>query len=171
MIVRLSQKLNTKLKAGKLDICAADSNPYADWSCHLFTANRAQYIIVSNTASLYSCVMFGRGVTDDNIFVTRACDAIREALVDDGLQFIYEKFIAPSTANVQFSKALNRGVTGSMNDLINHAKFSLVTDDIAPYSLAAKLNQTLLGYLGTPETNGYDRPANVFRSLPGDSNQ
>jgi hypothetical protein len=30
-----------------------DENPYADWSCHLFTADRTQYIILSNTASLY----------------------------------------------------------------------------------------------------------------------
>lgn len=166
MIVRLSQKLNTKLKAGILGTCPLDSNPYADWSCHLFTADRTQYIILSNTASLYSCVMFGRGVTDDSIFIARACDAIREALIADGQQFVYERFIAPSSAEVQYAKTLNRGVTGSMNDLINLAKYSLENNDIAPYSLAADLNEVLLSYLGTPETHGYDRPTNVFRRLP-----
>jgi len=52
MIFRLSQKLNTKIKAGKLNAMPLDENPYADWSCHLFTANRTQYIIMSNTKSL-----------------------------------------------------------------------------------------------------------------------
>ena len=57
MIFRLSQKLCTKIDAGKLRHMPLDENPYADWSCHLFTADRTQYIILCNTASLYSCVM------------------------------------------------------------------------------------------------------------------
>ena len=61
MIFRLSQKLNTKIKADKLTDMPLDDNPYADWSCHLFTADRTQYIIMCNTKSLYSCVMYGRG--------------------------------------------------------------------------------------------------------------
>ena len=56
MILRLSQKLATKIKAGTLPEKPLDENPYADWSCHLFTADRTQYIIMSNTKSLYSCV-------------------------------------------------------------------------------------------------------------------
>jgi hypothetical protein len=59
MILRLSQKLTTKIKAGTLKAMPLDDNPYADWSCHLFTADRTQYIIVSNTASPYSCVLYG----------------------------------------------------------------------------------------------------------------
>jgi hypothetical protein len=42
MIFRLSQKLNTKIKTGKLAEMPLDQNPYADWSCHLFTAGRRQ---------------------------------------------------------------------------------------------------------------------------------
>lgn len=64
MILRLSTKLNTKIKAGTLKSMPLDENPYADWSCHLFTADRAQYILMTNTQSLYSSVMFGRGITD-----------------------------------------------------------------------------------------------------------
>jgi hypothetical protein len=52
MIFRLSQKLAKKLNEGKLCEMPLDENPYADWSCHLFTADRTQYIIMSNTASL-----------------------------------------------------------------------------------------------------------------------
>ena len=54
MIFRLSQKLATKLKEGGLPSLPLDDNPYADWSAHLFTADRAEYIIPANTKSLYS---------------------------------------------------------------------------------------------------------------------
>ncbi len=69
MIFRLSNKLNTKIKAGKLSELPLDDNPYTDWSCHLFTAARAQYIIMANTKSLYSVVMFGAGITSDSKFI------------------------------------------------------------------------------------------------------
>lgn len=131
MILRLSQKLNTKIKAGKLVEMPLDENPYADWSCHLFTADRTQYIIMSNTKSLNSCVMYGRGISDDSTFITRALDTIRGFTADDGKQFIYRKFIASSSGTVSFAKALNRSVTGSMNDHIHAAKFML-EDDMAP---------------------------------------
>ena len=78
MILRLSQKLNTKIKSGKLSDQALDENPYADWSCHLFTADRTHYIILCNTKSLYSCVMCGKGITDDTRFIERALSTIRE---------------------------------------------------------------------------------------------
>lgn len=72
MIFRLSQKLAKKIKAGPLASVPLNENPYADWSAHLFTVNRTQYIILSNTKSLYSCVMFGAGITNDSVFIERA---------------------------------------------------------------------------------------------------
>jgi len=61
MIVRLSQKLNAKIKGGTLPTLPPDDNPFADWSAHLFLVDRTQYILVSNTTSLYSIVMYGKG--------------------------------------------------------------------------------------------------------------
>jgi hypothetical protein len=84
MILQLSQKLNTKIKAGKLTEMPLDDNPYSDWSCHLFTADRTQYIILSNTLSLYSCVMYGKGITNDKTFIQRSLSLIREFMEDDG---------------------------------------------------------------------------------------
>ncbi len=116
MIFRLSQKLAKKLNEGKLCEMPLDENPYSDWSCHLFTADRTQYIIMSNTASLYSCVMYGKGITDDSRFIERTLSTIREFMEDDGQQFVYRKFIAPASGTVSFAKALSRSVTGSMNE-------------------------------------------------------
>src|SRR3954447_22076766 len=120
MILRLSQKLGTKIKAGTLKAMPQAKNPYADWSCHLFTADRTQYILVSNTASLYSCVLYGKGITNDCVFIERMLSSLREFMEDDGQAFIYQKFVAPSSDTVSFANALNRLVTGSMNDLIGH---------------------------------------------------
>jgi len=164
MIFRFSQKLATKLKAGKLESLPADENPYADWSCHLFTADRTQYIILMNTASFYSCVMFGRGITDDSAFIARALDTIRDFTADDGKQFIYRKFIAPSSGTVSFAKALNRSVTGSMNDHIHAAKLML-EDDMAPSDVGYRLNETPMSALNGPDGRKYGYPKEVFSNL------
>ncbi len=108
MIFRLSQKLATKLKADHLNTLPLDENPYADWTAHLFTVNRAQYIILSNTKSFYSCVMFGAGITDEDLFIKRAFSIIREFMEDDGQQFAYAKFIVPASGSIQLAKALDR---------------------------------------------------------------
>lgn len=164
MILRLSQKLNTKIKAGKLSEMPLDENPYADWSCHLFTADRTQYIILTNTPSLYSCVMYGRGIADDGTFISRALDTIRDFTADDGQQFIYRKFIAPSSGSVNFAKALSRSVTGSMNDHIHAAKFML-SDDMAPSEIGYRLNETPMSALVGPDGRKYGYPKEVFKRL------
>lgn len=164
MIFRLSQKLNTKIKAGKLTEMPLDENPYADWSCHLFTADRTQYIILTNTASLYSCVLYGRGIADDSTFISRALDTIREFTADDSQQFIYRKFIAPASKSVNFAKALNRSVTGSMSDHIHAARFML-EDDMAPSEIGFRLNKTPLSALVDPDGQKYDDPREVFKRL------
>ncbi len=167
MIIRLSQKLNSKIKAGALDTVRFDDNPYADWSAHLFALNRTQYVILSNTKSLYSCVMYGAGITNDGAFIETALSTIREFMQDAGQQFIYRKFIAPASGTVQFAKALNRSVTGSMNDLINQAMYLLSEDDLSPHDLGFRLNDTLVSALATEKSHGYGKPNEAFKMLAG----
>src|SRR5215210_4977931 len=82
MIFRLSQILNSKIKAGALQVLPLDENLFADWSAHLFVANRTQYILLSNTKSLYSTVLYGKGITDDRRFIERALGSLREFIAD-----------------------------------------------------------------------------------------
>ena len=164
MILRLSQKLAKKIKAGTLNEMPLDENPYADWSCHLFSADRTQYVIMTNTQSLYSCVMYGKGITDDSRFIERALSTMREFMEDDGQQFVYRKFIAPASGTVSFAKALNRSVTGSMNDHIHAAKFTLA-DDIAPSEIGYRLNETPMSALVGPDGRKYGYPKEVFKRL------
>ncbi|QDS88786.1 hypothetical protein EC9_29810 [Rosistilla ulvae] len=164
MILRLSQKLNTKIKTGKLVEMPLDENPYADWSCHLFTADRTQYIILTNTASFYSCLMNGRGITDGSTFVAQALDAIRDFATGDGKQTVYRKYIAPSNGTISFAKALNRSVTGSMSDHIHAAKFML-EDDMALSEIGNRLNETPMSALNGPDGRKYGFPKVVFSKL------
>ena len=164
MIIRLSQKLATKIKAGALKAMPLDENPYADWSCHLFTADRTQCIIMSNTPSLYSCVMYGKGITNDGIFIERALSTIREFMEDDGQAFAYQRFIAPGSGTVSFAKALNRSVTGSMNELVMAATHSLESGEIAPHDVGFYLNDFLLSAIAT-KGRGYGKPKDAFKLL------
>ena len=166
MIIRLSQKLCTKVNAGRLGEKPLDENPYADGSCHLFTANRTQFIIMSNTASLYSCVMYGEGITDNHRFIERALSTIRELLEDDGQAFTYQKFIAPSTDTVTFAKARSRSVTGSMNELIKFAEHWLAEEDLSPHDVGFKLNDILLSALARSKSDFYWKPREAFKQLP-----
>ena len=159
MIFRLSQKLNTKIKAGTLGAQALHENPFADWSAHIFSADRTQYIIICNTRSLYSTVMYAKGITNDNLFITRALGGLRELMEDDGQEFIYTRLISPASATVRFAKALDRSVTGSVNDLIYHATMCLIEDEMSPHDVGFKLNEIPFSALA------YANPRETFKSL------
>lgn len=64
MTFRLTHKLATKIKAGKPSPLPPAEDPLTDWSGHLFVAGRVHYILLSNTTSLYSAVIYGRGIMD-----------------------------------------------------------------------------------------------------------
>lgn len=159
MIIRLSQKLGQKIKVSPRESLPQHENPYADWSAHLFTAGRTQYVIVTNTVSLYSRVMYGRGMTSDSQFLDRVLGGLGEFMVDDGLEFLYRRFVAPSAQSIRFSKALNRSVTGSMNDLVQHVKFVLAEEEMSPYDISFELNKVPLSMLK------YSNPGEALRAL------
>jgi hypothetical protein len=164
MVFRLSQKLNAKIKAGNLRIQPEVDNPLADWSAHLFTADRTQYILLCNTKSLYSTVMYGRGITTDGQFINRALGAIREFMTADGHEFTYQRVIVPAASTVAFARALNRSVTGSMNDLVFHASMLLIQFDLSPFDVGFKLNQIPCSALKDSNGRPYNSPRAAFQS-------
>jgi hypothetical protein len=164
MIFRLSQKLNDKIKAGPLRALPLDDNPLADWSAHLFLADRTQYILLSNTKSLISTVMLGKGITNDSDFIQRALSSIRAFMEDEGQGAAYQRFIAPASATVQFAKALNRSVTGSMNDMTKHAAYWLAAGDVAPSEIGSRLKEIPMSALKHDRsTHGF--PRDVFDNM------
>ena len=103
--------------------------------------------------------MFGRGITNDWHFLDRMTTYMGEFIRDDGFGFIYERLIVPSMERVSFSKALNRSVTGSMNDLVFMAKTRLVEREVSPYDVSFWLNEVPMSYIQM------GRPKDAFQSL------
>jgi len=159
MVFRISGKLAKKIDFYPEERLPLDPNPFADWSCHLFTAARVQYIIVTNTVSLYSLVLFGRGITDWNSFLRRVFDGLRDLLKDDGVEFLGERHVLGSTGGICLSRALNHSVVGSMNDLAIQAKSALRDGERSPYDVSFDLNDVPMGALK------YRRPREVFQTL------
>ena len=164
MIFRISQKLNEKLNL-HLSHLPPEENPYGDWTAHLFTAKRTQYIIISNTASLYSVVIYGRGITDPGRFVGQAIEMIQTSLKWEGKAFFYERFLMPSMNTVQFSKSISRSTTGSINELVRVAKRILEEEDIPPSEVGKELNQVLLSAIAEQGDLGFCTPENAFKRL------
>jgi hypothetical protein len=99
MILRFSQKLGSRLRAGTLKPLPIDDAPVADWTSHVFFLERTPYILVTNTAALYSTVLYAKGITSDSAFVSRALAALREFMEADGLAFAYDRFIVLHTGS------------------------------------------------------------------------
>lgn len=165
MIFRLSQKLNHRIKTGTLDDLPLHQNPFADWSCHIFPANRHQYILLSNTKSLYSCVMPANGVTNQTPFTENALNCIREFTADDAHQWAFRKFIVPEIVTVQFAKSLNRSVTSSMNELVVCAQILLIEEQMSPHEVGFKLNEFLLSAIAEKKSEKYGKPRKAFQRL------
>jgi hypothetical protein len=165
MIFRLSQKLNAKIKSGPLQAMPLADNPFADWSASLFVAERTQYILLSHTTTLYSVVMFAKGITSDWNFIERALSNIRELMQDDGYESEYLSLIAPDTARVRFAAALDRSVTSSLNELIQQAKYCLSDGGSSPSDASVELNDLLLSAIAANKADKYGKPREAFQAL------
>ena len=165
MIFRLSQKLARKIKVGKLAEKPLAENQYIDWSATVFNVGRTQYIFLCNTKSMYSCVMYGRGINNDNTFIQRSFSLIREFMEDDGKADVYERHIIPATGSVTFAKSLNRSVIGSMNELVLSASDYLESEDVAPHDVGKSLNGILLSAIAADGDRGYGKPSEAFERL------
>ena len=162
MVFRLSAKLAAKLHTEPGPAVPLALNPYADWSAHLFTADRTQYILLSNTASLYSTVFYGRGLTDDGQFLDRAMSHLGEFLREAGFGPVYDRRIVPEAGRVLLCGALNRSVTGSITELVRLAKSHLVEQGMSPDETSRHLNETPMSKLD------YSYPRAAFAALrPG----
>ena len=168
MNFRLTQKLAKKIKV-PLQPLDAHENPLADWTANFFTADRTQYVIVCNTATLFSCLFYGSGVNNDDKFIKSALQAIRDTMEDEGLEDVYQEKIVPATGSVSFGKSLSRQITGSVIEQIHAAKVHLDDPTRAPYQVAEMLNNNLLSCLSEKRYD-YGRPREAFLQICYDGN-
>ena len=125
---------------------------------------RTQYVLLTNTRSLYSTVMPGKGIANDGDFTDRALGSIREFLQQTGQEAVYERLIAPASVTVRFARALNRSVIGSMSDLTKLAAYWLAADDTSPFEVGSRLNDTPMSAL-RHDGSSHGFPRDVFRAL------
>ena len=123
---------------------------------------------MSNTKSLYSTVLSGKGITNESAFIERALSGIREFMDADGQEGVYQRLVAPVTGSVRFAKALNRSVTGSMNDMTKHAAFWLAEGDVSPLEIGSRLKGIPMSALKHDDsTHGFPRDA--FKAMVGNA--
>ena len=83
----------------------------------------------------------------------------------DGQAFVYHRFISPSSATVRFAKALNRSVTGSMNELTRFAEYWLTNEEISPHDVSFRLNDVLLSAIAPTKSDVYGKPREAFKAM------
>ncbi|MGZ3593579.1 MAG: DUF6933 domain-containing protein, partial [Syntrophales bacterium] len=126
---------------------------------------RIQYIILTNTVSLYSMIMYGRGMSNEKNFIKGALAYIKQFMAADGIKSIFEKYIEPLANEISFSKITDRRVMGSMNDLILQAKVFLIECQQSPFHVSLHLNKSPMSYLK------YGCPKDAFKALSLDSKE
>ena len=126
MIFRVTQRLAKKIKVAADVALPPHDNPFLDWTANLFMVSRWQCILLTNSKSLYSVVLPGKGVPDEQAFVERSLKALDDCLMRDGVIGLYEAEIVPAIDSVSFCKASDRSVLASMNQLVFQVKYDLI---------------------------------------------
>ena len=158
MLFRPSLKLAKRMKVSKLVELPLNGNPLGDWSGNIFNVSRTQYIILSNTKSLYSCLLLAKGITTEQAFVARSLETIHDFMEHDEQPSDVRSLLSNDDMTDSFAKALSRSVVGSMNDLVFGAKLML-SDGIDEHEVSIRLNETPLKALK------YANPREVFGQL------
>jgi ribosomal protein S18 acetylase RimI-like enzyme len=159
MIIRLTSKLAEKLGIALVEVLPAGTDPYLDWTARVFTVRRLQHILLTNTRTLYSVVMPGRGITTSTRLLAAMSASLEELMGQDGSGSIFGSSILLAMATAAFSKNTNRSVTGSMNDLVSLAERYILDGDLSLLDVSRKLNEAPMSYLG------YESPRGALKSL------
>ncbi len=159
LIFRVTQKLATKLKIAPTVALPRAADPLTDWTANLFVADRCQYIIVTNSATLYSVIFPGRGITKPEHFIERAYEALVRQMIKDGCGALFKERIIPAGDEVVFIKTGDRKVMGSINDLVRCAQAHIEYGGDTPEETSDKIVETPMGALK------YGRPRDEMRTL------
>lgn len=161
MVFRLTLKLQKKIGLTSLPAIQVEKNrnPLLDWNMNLFTSNRVQYLILTNTTSLYSMIMTARGITNDKQLVHEALSCMRKFIIHSDNEAVYKNLSEPENENIFFSKVVDRRISGSMNDLIFQAKIYLGHDQKSLFEVSSLINKSPMSYLN------YSSPQKEFEKM------
>lgn len=148
MILRLSDKLSKRIGVKPIESLPMSANPFADWSSHVFPAARSEFILSTNTVTLYSVVFPAQGVKGEPVFRSSMFAHIRATMLEDGFEFHYKRLVDVEPNLVSYSKAFSRGVIGSMNDMVELASYMIEVQEKSPDEAARTINDTTFSVLG-----------------------
>jgi len=135
-------KLAKKLRIDALESSASVPEDLATWYANLFRVDRVQYMLFINAPTLFSVLVYGRGVTNRG----RMCDvfdaALRDYLTPYGLYEPYCLAVGAELLSREFYKTSNRSVLGTMNDRIAACQWYRADDERYLLYMSNLLNQT-----------------------------
>lgn len=159
MVLRLTKKLADKLKIKSLPEYDDKVSAFDEWYGHLFTAGRTQYMLFTNAYSLYSTLLPGKGINNIKSFFEMAVYCLSEVLKEEECENMIGRFITNKIEIIDVCKTNNRGILGSMNDMIAHSKFYLLEYKLTPIEISKRLNEMPYSYLN------YKDPLAVIKQM------
>jgi hypothetical protein len=142
VIFRLTRRLAAKLGVEPVPSLPSAGNPLHDWTGHLFVAGRGQYIIVTNSVTLYSVVIPGGECRTAGTFVGAFTEELGGVLNRDGLGLLSSGVIPDLSKNLIFCRASDRRALGSINDFVFGAKVYIIEAGLPLPEVSRRLNQT-----------------------------
>jgi hypothetical protein len=115
--------------------------------------------MLTNSRSLYSVILRGKGIVDSKSFIEHSLNALRSYMIQDRTINIMEPFITPRWDSIAFCKTGDRRILGSMNDLIRMTKAYLLEPGIPLIVANKQINDAPMSMFG------YQNPKEVFLSL------
>lgn len=164
MIIRLSQKLARKVKLATLESLPLHEDALLDWSMQMFDFDRKQYVIISNTRTLYSAVFLAGRISTPHALLITGLQAIGEQLDDDLLLDAYQDRCTKRSMPVRYAKSVGKSVVGSMNQLITQATQTLADGENLSM-VSAWSNCILLSALTDTAGRRYGRSYDVMTRL------
>ena len=138
LTIRPTQKLAKKLKREVDQSVPVQDNPLLDWHATLFTYSRGQYILFLNTATLYTAIAHGAGITNEDRFLKLFFSTVESQMRRDALREAYVDHVANAENGLLLARAANRSATGIMTEYVKVAKDEL--DEKSPGQVASLLN-------------------------------
>jgi hypothetical protein len=120
-------------------------------------------MLLTNTPSLYSMLMYSKGITDSDIFLKESRNMMRVFMSADGIAPFFNRFIETYSTKAAYIKFSNRAVNLSMEELISRAKFYLEFEEMSIFDVSFELNKIQMPLIKHiyPEA----RPRGVFMGL------
>lgn len=142
MVLRATVKLASKLRIKSLQNYDNRVSAFEHWYGHLFSANKVQYILLTNVYSLYSVVFTAKGVLDLQYFAKTAAINLSELMETQKIGHLTSRFVNDSFYSIEMVKTNDRSIIGSMNDMIHHVEFFINQYKMPLMDISERLNNT-----------------------------